>query len=112
MDFNAAEIVLLVLLAVIIFGPEKLPELARKTARVLHYVRTIANDARGQLREQLGPEFEDLHLSDLDPRSLLAQPLPGAADEFGEPAEAPEEDELGLIDPGPRGPTPFDPEAT
>lgn len=69
-DFNAAEIVVLAVLAVIIFGPEKLPELARKTARVINYVRGIANDARGQLREQLGPEFDDIHLSDLNPRTL------------------------------------------
>jgi sec-independent protein translocase protein TatB len=69
-DFNAAEILVLVVLAVIIFGPEKLPELARKTARVINYVRGIANDARGQLREQLGPEFDDIHLSDLNPRGL------------------------------------------
>jgi sec-independent protein translocase protein TatB len=69
-DFNAAEILVLVVLAVIIFGPEKLPELARKLGRVFNYLRRIANDARGQLREQLGPEFDDLHLSDLTPRGL------------------------------------------
>ncbi len=69
-DFNAAEILVLAVLGVIIFGPEKLPELARKTARVINYVRGIANDARGQLREQLGPEFDDIHLSDLNPRNL------------------------------------------
>jgi len=69
-DFNAAEVVLLAVLAVIIFGPEKLPELARKVARVVNYLRGIANDARGQLREQLGPEFDDIQLSDLNPRTL------------------------------------------
>ncbi|MCW5953546.1 MAG: Sec-independent protein translocase subunit TatB [Propionibacteriaceae bacterium] len=74
-DFNAAEILVLAVLAVIIFGPEKLPELARKTARVINYVRGIANDARGQLREQLGPEFDDIHLSDLNPRTLGAKLL-------------------------------------
>lgn len=69
-DFNAAEILVLAVLAVIIFGPEKLPDLARKVGRVYNYLRRIANDARGQLREQLGPEFDDLHLSDLTPRGL------------------------------------------
>ncbi len=74
-DFNAAEILVLAVLAVLIFGPEKLPELARKTARVVAYVRNIANDARGQLREQLGPEFDDIHLSDLNPRTMGAKLL-------------------------------------
>lgn len=69
-DINPGEILVLVVLAVIIFGPDKLPELARKLARVFNYLRGIANDARGQLREELGPEFADLHLSDLNPRSL------------------------------------------
>ncbi len=74
-DFNAAEILVLAVLAVIIFGPDKLPELARKAARVFNYLRRIANDARGQLREQLGPEFDDLHLSDLTPRARGARLL-------------------------------------
>ncbi len=68
-DFNGSEIVVLAVLAVIIFGPEKLPDLARKTARVFHYLRGIANDARGQLRAELGPEYADISLSDLNPRN-------------------------------------------
>lgn len=69
-DFNGSEIVVLAVLAVIIFGPEKLPDLARKTARVFHYLRGIANDARGQLRAELGPEYADISLSDLNPRNI------------------------------------------
>lgn len=76
-DFNLAEIVVLAVLAVIIFGPEKLPELARKAARVLNYVRTIANDARGQLRQELGPEFDDIHLSDLNPKTFVSRHVLG-----------------------------------
>ena len=74
-DFNMAEIVVLGVLAVIIFGPEKLPELARKAARVLSYVRNIANDAQGRLRQELGPEFADLELADLNPRALVTKHL-------------------------------------
>lgn len=74
-DFNMAEIVVLGVLAVIIFGPEKLPELARKTARVLSYLRNIANDAQGRLRQELGPEFADLELADLNPRALVNKHL-------------------------------------
>lgn len=75
MDFNLWEITALVVLAIIIFGPEKLPELARKAARVLNHLRRIGNDARGQLRKELGPEFDDISLSDLNPRAFVAKHL-------------------------------------
>nr|WP_300143948.1 sec-independent translocase [Propionicimonas sp.] len=74
-DFNFWEILVLAAFAVIIFGPEKLPELARKAARVLNYLRNIANDAQGRLREELGPEFADLELADLNPRALVNKHL-------------------------------------
>ncbi len=84
LDFNAGEILLLVVLAVIIFGPEKLPDLARKAARVVNYLRGIANDARGQLREY-APELADLQLADLNPRTFGARLLgPGTVDELAE----------------------------
>ncbi|MFT4110564.1 sec-independent translocase [Propionicimonas sp.] len=72
-DFNMSEILVLAVLAVVIFGPEKLPELARKTARVLNYLRNIANDAQGRLREELGPEFADLELT--NPRAMVTKHL-------------------------------------
>lgn len=74
-DFNMAEILILGVLAVIIFGPEKLPDVARKAARVLNYVRNIANDAQGRLRQELGPEFADLELADLNPRAFVNKHL-------------------------------------
>ena len=74
-DFNMSEILVLGVLAVIIFGPEKLPEVARKAARVLNYVRNIANDAQGRLRQELGPEFADLELNDLNPRAFVNKHL-------------------------------------
>lgn len=75
MDFNMWEIAALVVLAIIVFGPEKLPELARKAARVLNYLRRIGNDARGQLRQELGDEFADISLADLNPKTFVAKHL-------------------------------------
>ncbi len=72
-NFDWTEILVLGVLAVIIFGPDKLPELARKTARVLNYLRNIANDAQGKLREELGPEFADLELT--NPRAMVTKHL-------------------------------------
>ena len=74
-DLNFPEIIILGVLAVIIFGPEKLPELARKAARIIAYLRNVGNDARAQLRDQLGPEFDDLRLADLNPKSFVQRHL-------------------------------------
>ena len=75
LDINAPEFVLLLVLAVILFGPERLPELARKAARVVRYLRTMAGSAQQQLSRELGPGFEDLDLSDLNPRAFVQKHL-------------------------------------
>ena len=75
LDINAPEFVLLLVLAVILFGPERLPELARKAARLVRYVRTMAGSAQQQLSRELGPGFEDLDLRDLNPRAFVQKHL-------------------------------------
>lgn len=68
---DAVELVLLVVLAVVIFGPEKMPEFAKKAARVVVYLRGIANNATTQLRSELGPEFQDMDVKDLNPKAFV-----------------------------------------
>jgi len=75
LDINAPEFVLLLVIAVILFGPERLPDLARKAARLLRYLRTIAGNAQQQLNKELGPEFENLDLRDLHPRAFVQKHL-------------------------------------
>ena len=75
LDIGAPEFIVLIVFAVILFGPEKLPELARKAARVVHYVRNIANNAQQQLGRELGPGFEDLDVRDLNPRAFIQKHL-------------------------------------
>ncbi len=70
---DAAELVLILVLGVVMFGPEKLPELSRKAARVFVAVRDIANNAQNQLRSELGPEYSDLKLQDLNPKAFVAK---------------------------------------
>jgi sec-independent protein translocase protein TatB len=75
LDINAPEFLLLLVLAVILFGPERLPDLARKAARVVRYIRTMAGSAQQQLSQELGPGFEDLDLRDLNPRTFVQKHL-------------------------------------
>jgi len=75
LDINGPEFILLLVLAVILFGPERLPDLARKAARVLRYLRTVAGSAQEQLSKELGPGFEDLDIRDLNPRTFVQKHL-------------------------------------
>jgi sec-independent protein translocase protein TatB len=75
LDINAPEFLLLLVLAVILFGPERLPDLARKAARVVRYIRTMAGSAQQQLSRELGPGFEDLDFRDLNPRTFVQKHL-------------------------------------
>lgn len=74
-DIGPGEIAVLVVLAVIIFGPERLPEFARKAARVVQYLRRIANDAQTSLRSELGPEYANLDIQDLNPKTFVRKHL-------------------------------------
>jgi sec-independent protein translocase protein TatB len=75
LDVNAPEFLLLLVFAIILFGPERLPDLARKAARVVQYVRTLAGSAQDQLSKELGPGFENLDFRDLNPKAFVQKHL-------------------------------------
>jgi sec-independent protein translocase protein TatB len=75
LDINGPEFALLIVLAVILFGPERLPDLARKAARLVSFLRGAANNAQQQLTRELGPEFQNLDFRDLNPRSFIQKNL-------------------------------------
>ena len=70
-DFGAGEIFGLGVLAVILVGPERLPQLALDAAKLIKKVRAMATNATTELRENLGPGFEDLSPSDLRPKTFI-----------------------------------------
>lgn len=72
---EATDVLLILIAAVVLFGPEKLPQYSRKAARVFVYLRDIANNAKTTLRTELGPEYADLELKDLHPKAFLAKHL-------------------------------------
>jgi sec-independent protein translocase protein TatB len=82
------ELVVIAFVAVLVFGPDKLPDLARQAGRMARQLRTFANQARDELRDELGPEYADLDLRDLDPRAIVKRHIIEAMNEIdGEEAE-------------------------
>ena len=70
-DVGLLELAVIALVAVIVLGPDRLPDLARQAAQLLHRARGLAHNARDELRNELGPEYADLQLRDLDPRTIV-----------------------------------------
>ena len=70
---DAIDLVLILVLGVVMFGPERLPEYSRKAARVFIYLRGIANNATSTLRTELGADYSDLELRDLNPKTFIAK---------------------------------------
>jgi sec-independent protein translocase protein TatB len=79
MFFNIGplELVVLAFVGLVVLGPERLPGLARDAGRLLRGLREMATGARTQLREELGPEFADIDLRSLNPRTAITRALLG-----------------------------------
>jgi sec-independent protein translocase protein TatB len=79
------EMLTLLVVALLIFGPDKLPSVAKDAAQMLRTVRNMAKDARSQIKTELGPEFSDFDLDSLNPRSFVQKNL-FADDDDDDPA--------------------------
>ncbi|HET8603724.1 MAG TPA: sec-independent translocase [Marmoricola sp.] len=83
------ELAVILVVAVFVFGPDKLPDLARQAGRFVRQVRHFAQNAQDELRRELGPEYADLKLTDLDPRVAIRKHILEAMDEDDTPGIAP-----------------------
>jgi sec-independent protein translocase protein TatB len=81
-DVGGPELVTLVVLAVLVFGPEKLPKLIQDVTRTLRKIREFSESAKQDIRQELGPEFKDFEFEDLHPKTFIRKHL--------------DDDELGL----------------
>ena len=80
-DLGAGEILGLAVLGMILVGPERLPRLASDAAKLVKKLRNIANSATAELRENLGPGFEDLQPSDLNPKTFIKKQINDAMEQ-------------------------------
>ena len=74
-DLSITKIAVLLVIAVVIFGPEQLPKLAQQAGRALRDLRKLADSATRDLKEGLGPEFEDFDVTDLHPKNFVRKHL-------------------------------------
>jgi sec-independent protein translocase protein TatB len=74
-DLSVGKILILAVIALIVFGPNELPKVASQAGRILRDLRKIAEGAKADLREGLGPEFQDFDFDDLNPKSFVRKHL-------------------------------------
>ena len=56
------------IIAVFLLGPDRLPYYASQLARLVRSLRDMANGAKDRMREEMGPDFDDIDWKQLDPR--------------------------------------------
>ncbi len=66
------EMAVLLLLALFVFGPERLPGLAADLGKALRKGRQLIHGLTADLKAELGPEVGELDLASLHPRRLVA----------------------------------------
>jgi sec-independent protein translocase protein TatB len=83
-DIGPLELVAIVVLAVLVFGPDKLPKVIQDTMAFIRKVREFSDSAKEDIRRELGPEFKDFEFEDLNPKTFIKKNLMNDdKDEYG-----------------------------
>ena len=113
LSINGWEFVLLAVIAVIVLGPERLPEYVAKLRGLIRQARAMADSARGQLREQMGPEFDDIDWRRIQtPVHTVRQIVREALLDDGTSEQGDVKGQSATTSHDPSRPTPFDTDAT
>ena len=87
-DIGIGEVFGLTVLAMFLVGPERLPKVAGEAAKWVKKIRELANSATSELKENLGPGFEDLQPKDLNPKTFVKKQISELLDEDNPKAKA------------------------
>ncbi|MFI8087325.1 sec-independent translocase [Streptomyces sp. NPDC086080] len=74
-DIGPLELVTLIVLAVLVFGPDKLPKVIQDVTRTIRKIRDFSDSAKQDIRQELGPEFKDFEFEDLNPKTFIRKQL-------------------------------------
>lgn len=73
-DIGVPELLVIGIVAMFVFGPDKLPEVARQAGRFLRTAKQLIENAKNDLAGEMGDDFaglKDLNLRDLDPKEIV-----------------------------------------
>jgi len=65
---NGWEFVIILVVAMLVIGPERLPTYAEQLGTMVRRGRDLLQNAKARVDDELGPEFSDVDWSKLDPR--------------------------------------------
>ncbi|MBD2829326.1 Sec-independent protein translocase subunit TatB [Streptomyces globisporus] len=82
-DIGALELLTLGVLAVLVFGPDKLPKLIQDVTRTIRKIREFSDSAKEDIRSELGPQFKDFEFEDLNPKTFVRKQLMDGNDDLG-----------------------------
>ncbi|MEU6421682.1 sec-independent translocase [Streptomyces spiralis] len=74
-DIGPLELVTIIVLAVLVFGPDKLPKVIQDVMRTIRKIREFSESAKQDIRQELGPEFKDFEFEDLNPKTFIRKHL-------------------------------------
>jgi sec-independent protein translocase protein TatB len=74
-DLSMWKLMVLGIIALVVFGPDKLPQYARDAGRMLRQLRGMAQAARTELKSELGDTLGDFDIADLNPRAFVRKHL-------------------------------------
>jgi sec-independent protein translocase protein TatB len=66
--FTFEKLLLIGVLAAVVIGPARLPKYAAQLARLIKALKSVADSAKDRVRDEMGPEFDDVDWQKLDPR--------------------------------------------
>lgn len=68
LGINGTEMLILVVVALVVIGPKRLPEYAQKLRDLVRQMRRMAEGAKDSVRRDFGDDFNDVDWQKLDPR--------------------------------------------
>jgi sec-independent protein translocase protein TatB len=88
-DLSMWKLAALGVIAMLVFGPEKLPEMARDAGRMLRQLRGMAQAAKAELQTEIGDTLGEFDISELNPKAFVRKHLFEDDDILGTSSPAP-----------------------